>query len=58
MSKFTKYTTRLVYSTEVLFNHLQIAGEAVRIAFEGKNPKNQSETLNWLSQAIFDFGFT
>ncbi|XP_067937770.1 cytoskeleton-associated protein 5-like isoform X2 [Watersipora subatra] len=35
----------------------KVAGEVIRIAFEGKNPKNQSESLNWLSQAIYDFGF-
>lgn len=36
---------------------LQVAQEVVKLAFAGKNPKNQAESLNWLSQAIFDFGF-
>ncbi|XP_022089158.1 cytoskeleton-associated protein 5-like isoform X2 [Acanthaster planci] len=36
-----------------------IADEMVSYAFnEQKNPKNQAETLNWLSQAIQEFGFT
>lgn len=26
------------------------------MAFEQKNPKNQSESLNWLTSAIKDFG--
>lgn len=28
------------------------------MAFSQKNPKNQSETLNWLSNAIKEFGFS
>ncbi|XP_071809133.1 cytoskeleton-associated protein 5-A-like isoform X2 [Asterias amurensis] len=36
-----------------------ISEEIVRYAFtEQKNPKNQAETLNWLAQAIQEFGFT
>lgn len=30
--------------------------EAARIIFKLKNPKNQTEALNWLSQAILEFG--
>lgn len=30
--------------------------QALALAFEQKNPKNQSETLNWLAQAIKEFG--
>lgn len=28
------------------------------MAFSQKNPKNQAETLNWLANAIKEFGFT
>ncbi|XP_069714066.1 cytoskeleton-associated protein 5 isoform X4 [Phaenicophaeus curvirostris] len=34
------------------------AEQVVAIAFSQKNPKNQSETLNWLSNAIKEFGFS
>ncbi|XP_028811983.1 cytoskeleton-associated protein 5-like isoform X2 [Denticeps clupeoides] len=34
------------------------AEQAVSMAFAQKNPKNQAETLNWLSNAIKEFGFT
>ncbi|XP_041416905.1 cytoskeleton-associated protein 5-A-like isoform X3 [Xenopus laevis] len=34
------------------------AEQVVSLAFAQKNPKNQSETLNWLSNAIKEFGFT
>ncbi|XP_053545283.1 cytoskeleton-associated protein 5-A [Bombina bombina] len=33
------------------------AEQVVSLAFAQKNPKNQSETLNWLSNAIKEFGF-
>uniref|UniRef100_A0A8D0L3G1 Cytoskeleton associated protein 5 n=1 Tax=Sphenodon punctatus TaxID=8508 RepID=A0A8D0L3G1_SPHPU len=33
------------------------AEQAMSMAFSQKNPKNQSETLNWLSNAIKEFGF-
>ncbi|NWU97847.1 CKAP5 protein, partial [Upupa epops] len=32
--------------------------QVVAMAFSQKNPKNQSETLNWLSNAIKEFGFS
>ncbi|XP_077995152.1 cytoskeleton-associated protein 5-like isoform X5 [Glandiceps talaboti] len=36
-----------------------LASEAVTYAFDGqKNPKNQSEILNWFSNAIKEFGFS
>ncbi|KFV14206.1 Cytoskeleton-associated protein 5 [Tauraco erythrolophus] len=34
------------------------AEQVVAMAFSQKNPKNQSETLNWLSNAIKEFGFS
>ncbi|KAM6311968.1 cytoskeleton-associated protein 5 isoform 2-T2 [Aegotheles albertisi] len=34
------------------------AEQVVTMAFSQKNPKNQSETLNWLSNAIKEFGFS
>lgn len=33
------------------------AEQVMSLAFSQKNPKNQSETLNWLSNAIKEFGF-
>ncbi|CAL8351661.1 unnamed protein product [Merluccius merluccius] len=33
------------------------AEQVVSIAFSQKNPKNQAEALNWLTNAIKDFGF-
>lgn len=33
-----------------------VSEQALALAFEQKNPKNQSETLNWLAQAIKEFG--
>ncbi|XP_062973560.1 cytoskeleton-associated protein 5 isoform X2 [Elgaria multicarinata webbii] len=33
------------------------AEQVMSMAFSQKNPKNQSETLNWLSNAIKEFGF-
>uniref|UniRef100_A0A2K5E3D4 Cytoskeleton-associated protein 5 n=1 Tax=Aotus nancymaae TaxID=37293 RepID=A0A2K5E3D4_AOTNA len=32
--------------------------QVMSMAFSQKNPKNQSETLNWLSNAIKEFGFS
>lgn len=34
------------------------AEQVMSLAFAQKNPKNQSETLNWLANAIKEFGFT
>ena len=34
-----------------------VSHEVIAAAFEQKNPKNQSEALNWLAQAIKEFGF-
>ncbi|NXF89408.1 CKAP5 protein, partial [Eubucco bourcierii] len=34
------------------------AEQVVAMTFSQKNPKNQSETLNWLSNAIKEFGFS
>uniref|UniRef100_A0A4W4GDR1 TOG domain-containing protein n=1 Tax=Electrophorus electricus TaxID=8005 RepID=A0A4W4GDR1_ELEEL len=34
------------------------AEQVVSLAFAQKNPKNQAETLNWLANAIKEFGFT
>ncbi|XP_041280411.1 cytoskeleton-associated protein 5 isoform X1 [Onychostruthus taczanowskii] len=34
------------------------AEQVVAMAFSQKNPKNQSEALNWLSNAIKEFGFS
>ena len=34
-----------------------VSQQVIMAAFEQKNPKNQSEALNWLSQAIKEFGF-
>ncbi|NXR28460.1 CKAP5 protein, partial [Cinclus mexicanus] len=34
------------------------AEQLVAMAFSQKNPKNQSETLNWLANAIKEFGFS
>ncbi|KAL8599784.1 hypothetical protein ACOMHN_052297 [Nucella lapillus] len=33
-----------------------VSDQAMGLAFEQKNPKNQSETLNWLAGAIKEFG--
>lgn len=33
------------------------AEQVMSVAFSQKNPKNRSETLNWLSNAIKEFGF-
>lgn len=33
-----------------------VAGEVMKMAFAQKNPKNQSEALNWLTKAITEFG--
>ncbi|XP_041753854.1 cytoskeleton-associated protein 5-like [Coregonus clupeaformis] len=35
-----------------------IAEQVVSLAFSQKNPKNQAETLNWLANAMKEFGFT
>ncbi|KAK3102168.1 hypothetical protein FSP39_009299 [Pinctada imbricata] len=34
-----------------------VGSEVINLAFEQKNPKNQSEALNWLSTALKEFGF-
>ncbi|KAL8169617.1 UNVERIFIED_CONTAM: Cytoskeleton associated protein 5, partial [Gekko kuhli] len=34
------------------------AEQVMSMAFSQKNPKNQSETLNWLSNAVKEFGFS
>ncbi len=34
-----------------------ISQKVVVLAFEQKNPKNQSEALNWLTNAVKEFGF-
>ncbi|XP_031420118.1 cytoskeleton-associated protein 5 isoform X2 [Clupea harengus] len=34
------------------------AEQVVSMAFSQKNPKNQAETLNWLANAMKEFGFT
>ena len=34
-----------------------ISNKVVVLAFEQKNPKNQSEVLNWLTNAVKEFGF-
>ncbi|KAJ8298919.1 hypothetical protein KUTeg_022979 [Tegillarca granosa] len=34
-----------------------VSKEVIRLAFEQKNPKNQSEAMNWLSKALKEFGF-
>ncbi|XP_023365857.1 cytoskeleton-associated protein 5 [Otolemur garnettii] len=42
-------------------SHLSLAFALLQVmsmAFSQKNPKNQSETLNWLSNAIKEFGFS
>lgn len=31
--------------------------QVVSMAFAQKNPKNQAETLNWLANAMKEFGF-
>lgn len=31
--------------------------QVIGAAFEQKNPKNQAESLNWLTKAITEFGF-
>ncbi|XP_052800946.1 cytoskeleton-associated protein 5-A-like isoform X2 [Mya arenaria] len=33
-----------------------VAGTVMKLAFGQKNPKNQSEALNWLTKAITEFG--
>ncbi|KAM9545570.1 cytoskeleton-associated protein 5-like isoform 1-T2 [Salvelinus alpinus] len=35
-----------------------IAEQVVSLAFAQKNPKNQAEALNWLANAMKEFGFT
>lgn len=34
-----------------------VAFQVVSLAFAQKNPKNQAETLNWLTNAMKEFGF-
>ncbi len=34
-----------------------ISHKVIVLAFEQKNPKNQSEALNWLTTAVKEFGF-
>ena len=34
-----------------------ISNRVIVLAFEQKNPKNQSEALNWLTKAVKEFGF-
>ncbi|XP_013397900.1 cytoskeleton-associated protein 5-like, partial [Lingula anatina] len=34
-----------------------VAQEVMKLAFAQKNPKNQSEALNWLAKAVKEFGF-
>ena len=34
-----------------------ISHKVIVLAFEQKNPKNQSEALNWLANAVKEFGF-
>ena len=34
-----------------------VSQQAINYAMDQKNPKNQSEALNWLAGAIRDFGF-
>jgi len=33
-----------------------VASTVMKLAFGQKNPKNQSEALNWLTKAITEFG--
>lgn len=33
-----------------------VAGEVMKLAFGQKNPKNQSEALNWMAKAVTEFG--
>lgn len=43
---------------DVLFLHaLYFICQVVSMAFAQKNPKNQAETLNWLANAMKEFGF-
>ena len=30
--------------------------QVLKLAFNQKNPKNQSESLNWLAKALIEFG--
>ena len=47
----------------MLYTHMYVvicyvcAMQVTKHAFEQKSPKVQSESLDWLSQAIKDFGF-
>ena len=34
-----------------------ISNKVIAMAFEQKNPKNKSESLNWLATAVKEFGF-
>lgn len=36
---------------------LFVFSQVVSMAFAQKNPKNQAESLNWLSNAMKEFGF-
>ncbi|XP_038047612.1 cytoskeleton-associated protein 5-like [Patiria miniata] len=54
-SKVKESMTAVAEATQLGY----IADEMVCYAFnEQKNPKNQAETINWLAQAIQEFGFT
>ena len=45
--------TMIIHCIHILTVSLQV----MKHAFEQKSPKVQSESLDWLSQAIKDFGF-
>lgn len=55
--QLTSYSFHLVCFCFITFCSSAIALQVVSLAFAQKNPKNQAETLNWLANAMKEFGF-
>lgn len=45
----------MLMSEKLSLNFISV--QALKSAFEQKNPKVHSETLDWLGQALKEFGF-
>lgn len=52
------FTVLCLLVCQLKFTLNSLLFQVVAMAFSQKNPKNQSETLNWLSNAIKEFGFS
>ena len=47
----------MYWTTDTFDVHQCSVLQVVSLAFAQKNPKNQAETLNWLANAMKEFGF-